>query len=76
VIGDRLGLFTAMADGMPVTSEGLGERTGLSERYVREWLLTMAASGYVTYVGCGFGPSRELGHSGRDPEPFGPHVRR
>jgi 2-polyprenyl-3-methyl-5-hydroxy-6-metoxy-1,4-benzoquinol methylase len=56
VIGDRLGLFAAMADGVPVTSEGLGEGTGLAERYVREWLLTMAASGYVTYVGGGSGP--------------------
>lgn len=48
-IGDRLGLFTAMADSGPVTSEELADRTGLQERYVREWLAAMAAAEYVTY---------------------------
>jgi len=37
-IGDRLGLFRAMADGKPLTSEELAQRTNLNERYVREWL--------------------------------------
>ncbi len=49
VLGERLGLFSAMADGEPVTPEALSERTQTSERYVREWLSAMAASGYVTY---------------------------
>lgn len=49
VIGDRLGLFRAMADGNPVTPADLAERTGTSERYVREWLNANAAGGYVEY---------------------------
>ena len=35
-LGDRLGLFTALRDGGPATSEQLSARTGLVERYVRE----------------------------------------
>jgi SAM-dependent methyltransferase len=49
VIGDRLGLYRAMADGHPVTPEKLAERTGTDPRYVREWLSNQAAGGYVTY---------------------------
>jgi 2-polyprenyl-3-methyl-5-hydroxy-6-metoxy-1,4-benzoquinol methylase len=48
-IGDRLGLFKDLAEGGPATSAGLAERTGLYERYVREWLGGMAAAGYLTY---------------------------
>jgi SAM-dependent methyltransferase len=56
LLGDRLGLFTALAAGEPVNSEELAERTGLAERYLREWLLAMAAAGYVTYTDGGSGP--------------------
>jgi SAM-dependent methyltransferase len=49
VIGERLGLFKALADGTPVTPAELAARTDTAERYVREWLSAMAASGYVTY---------------------------
>ena len=49
VIGDRLGLYRAMADARPVTPAQLAERTGTTERYVREWLSNQAASGYVEY---------------------------
>jgi SAM-dependent methyltransferase len=49
VIGDRLGLYRAMADGGPVTPEELAERTGTDARYVREWLSNQAAGGYVNY---------------------------
>ncbi|HTP21613.1 MAG TPA: class I SAM-dependent methyltransferase [Solirubrobacteraceae bacterium] len=49
VIGDRLGLYRAMADGDPVTAEELAERTGTDSRYVREWLSNQAAGGYVSY---------------------------
>jgi SAM-dependent methyltransferase len=49
VIGDRLGLYRAMADGEPVTAEELAQRTGTDARYVREWLSNQAAGGYVTY---------------------------
>jgi SAM-dependent methyltransferase len=49
VIGDKLGLYRAMADGEPVTSAELAESTGTSERYVREWLNANAASKYIEY---------------------------
>ncbi len=49
VIGDRLGLYRAMADGEPVTPSALAARTGTDERYVREWLSNQAAGGYVGY---------------------------
>lgn len=48
-IGDRLGLWQALASVPTVTSEELAERTGLSERYLREWLAAQAAAGYVLY---------------------------
>jgi SAM-dependent methyltransferase len=48
-IGDRLGIFKAMADGTPFTTGQLAERTGLNERYLREWSATMAAAGYLDY---------------------------
>jgi 2-polyprenyl-3-methyl-5-hydroxy-6-metoxy-1,4-benzoquinol methylase len=52
LLGDRLGLFTALADaGSPVTAGEFAKHTGLSERYLQEWLLAMAAAGYVTYAG-------------------------
>ncbi|HEX8627856.1 MAG TPA: methyltransferase domain-containing protein [Catenuloplanes sp.] len=50
MIGERLGLWRALADGRPVTSAQLAERTGTSERYVREWLSAMTAHGYLTYA--------------------------
>jgi SAM-dependent methyltransferase len=53
VIGDRLGLYRAMADGEPVSSEELAERTGTDPRYVREWLCNQAAGGYVSYDASG-----------------------
>jgi SAM-dependent methyltransferase len=49
VIGDRLGLYRAMAGVGPLSSTELAEKTGLAERYVREWLNTQAAGGFVTY---------------------------
>ncbi len=48
-IGDRLGIFKAMAGSGPVTSDELAELTGLSERYLREWLGSMATAEYVVY---------------------------
>jgi SAM-dependent methyltransferase len=48
-IGDKLGLYRAMAGAGPLTSQELADRTGTNERYVREWLSNQAASGYVTY---------------------------
>ena len=46
VIGDRLGLYRALAEG-PATPSELADRTGTAERYVREWLRGQAADGYV-----------------------------
>jgi SAM-dependent methyltransferase len=48
-IGDRLGLYKAMACAGPITSTTLAQRTGTTERYVREWLGNQAAGGYVIY---------------------------
>ncbi len=48
-LGDRMGLFKDLAARGPATSGELAGRTGLSERYVREWLGGMFAAGYLTY---------------------------
>jgi SAM-dependent methyltransferase len=49
VLGDQLGLYKAMADGKPMTAEGLAAKTGFKERYVREWLSAQAAAEYIDY---------------------------
>jgi len=49
VLGDRLGLYKAMAGAGPVTAAELAKRTRTAERYVGEWLNAQAAAGYVTY---------------------------
>jgi 2-polyprenyl-3-methyl-5-hydroxy-6-metoxy-1,4-benzoquinol methylase len=49
VIGDKLGLYKAMAAAGSVTPGDLARTTGTTERYVREWLNAQAASGYVAY---------------------------
>jgi 2-polyprenyl-3-methyl-5-hydroxy-6-metoxy-1,4-benzoquinol methylase len=46
-LGERLGLYRALAEGGPATSSELAERTGTVERYVREWLEHHAASGLL-----------------------------
>ncbi|MDZ5620210.1 methyltransferase domain-containing protein [Nocardioides sp. HM23] len=48
-LGDRLGIWRELASGGRFTSSQLAERCGLAERYVREWLSTQAAGGYVEY---------------------------
>ena len=48
-LGDRTGLFKDLAEHGPATSGELASRTGLSERYVREWLGGMFAAGYLSY---------------------------
>lgn len=48
-IGDKLGLYKAMAFAGPLNSAELAERTGTNERYVREWLINQAAGGYIEY---------------------------
>jgi 2-polyprenyl-3-methyl-5-hydroxy-6-metoxy-1,4-benzoquinol methylase len=49
VMGDKLGLYRALAGSGALSPLELAERTGTSERYVREWLNAQAAGGYVTY---------------------------
>ncbi len=48
VIGERLGLYKALAEG-PMTSAELAAKTHTDERYLREWLSSQAAVGYITY---------------------------
>src|ERR1700730_4096079 len=49
LIGDKLGLYRAMGDGVPVTPAELAKKTGTAERYVREWLNANAAGQLVQY---------------------------
>lgn len=49
IIGEKLGLYRALAAAGPLDSQALADRTGTNERYVREWLAAQAASGYVNY---------------------------
>src|SRR5271165_3140983 len=49
VMGDKLGLYRALAGAGGLTPVELARRTGVSERYVREWLNAQAAGGYVEY---------------------------
>jgi len=48
VIGEKLGLYKALASG-PMTSAELAAKTSTDERYLREWLSSQAAGGYITY---------------------------
>jgi hypothetical protein len=52
VLGDKLGLYTALADGGPATPGELADRTGCDERYLQDWLCAQVASGY-----CGHDPA-------------------
>src|SRR4051812_9349299 len=49
VMGDQLGLYRELAGVGGLTPVELARRTGVAERYVREWLNAQAAGGYVTY---------------------------
>jgi SAM-dependent methyltransferase len=48
VIGENLGLYKALADG-PLSVAQLAAKTSTDERYLREWLASQAAGGYITY---------------------------
>ncbi|WP_331374655.1 class I SAM-dependent methyltransferase [Sinorhizobium chiapasense] len=48
-LGNRLGLYKALAGAGPLTSNELANRADCAERYVREWLGSQVAGGYVTY---------------------------
>ncbi|MFE0098392.1 class I SAM-dependent methyltransferase, partial [Streptomyces sp. NPDC059015] len=73
VIGHRLGLYQALADG-PATPEQFAERTGCHQRYLTEWLCGQAAGGYVEYdPGTGtFSLTEEQAYCLADPE--GPNL--
>src|SRR3984957_3277222 len=49
LIGDKLGLYKAMAGAGPMTSAEVAAKTNTTERYVREWLSARAAGGFVIY---------------------------
>jgi SAM-dependent methyltransferase len=48
-IGDQTGIYRTLADGVPRRSAELADETGVDRRYLREWLCSNAANGYVTY---------------------------
>lgn len=50
IMGVKLGLYKALAQAGAMSSEQLAERSGVRERYVREWLAAQAASGFVDYA--------------------------
>jgi SAM-dependent methyltransferase len=49
IVGDKLGLYRAMAGAGAISSADLAAKTGTDERYVREWLAAQAAAGYLEY---------------------------
>ena len=49
ILGSKLGFYKGLAEAGPLSSDGLSQRTGIKERYVREWLSAQAASGFVEY---------------------------
>ena len=49
ILGEKLGLYKAMAGGAPIDAAELAAKTNTDERYVREWLCAQAASGFVQY---------------------------
>ena len=48
-LGDKLGLYKAMTGTGPLSSQELARRSGCAERYVREWLNSQVAGGYIDY---------------------------
>ncbi|QDS86615.1 hypothetical protein EC9_07880 [Rosistilla ulvae] len=48
-LGDKLGLYRALAKDGPLSAGMLAEKTGTTERYVREWCAAQAGSGYIEY---------------------------
>jgi 2-polyprenyl-3-methyl-5-hydroxy-6-metoxy-1,4-benzoquinol methylase len=59
-LGDRLGLYGALADGGPMTAAELAAAANLNERYVREWLEQQAASDLLDVVADGDGAARRF----------------
>jgi 2-polyprenyl-3-methyl-5-hydroxy-6-metoxy-1,4-benzoquinol methylase len=53
IVGDRLGLFTALADGRPASADELAARAAVDQRYALEWLRGMHAAGTLELDGAG-----------------------
>ena len=49
MLGDRLGMYKALSEQGPMTSNELAEKTNTSERYIREWLASQNAADYLSY---------------------------
>jgi hypothetical protein len=49
LLGDKFGLYKALASNGPLTSAELASRTGTAPRYVREWAAAQAAGGYINF---------------------------
>lgn len=49
LIGDKLGLYKALAEYGPMNSQELAEKTDTVERYIREWLINQGAGGFIDY---------------------------
>jgi SAM-dependent methyltransferase len=69
VVGHRLGLYRALAEG-PATPDQLAQRSGCHPRYLAEWLAGQAAGGYVTYdaASATFSLSEEQAFALTDPD--------
>ncbi|HTR90454.1 MAG TPA: class I SAM-dependent methyltransferase [Trebonia sp.] len=67
VVGDRLGLYRALAEAGPSTAAELAARTGTDERYVAEWLAGQAAGGYLEYGDGRFSMTAEQAFALADP---------
>jgi 2-polyprenyl-3-methyl-5-hydroxy-6-metoxy-1,4-benzoquinol methylase len=52
-LGDRMGLYQVMNGAGPLTSDELARKTGLHERWIREWLMGQAAADLISYRGEG-----------------------
>src|SRR3954464_774640 len=78
ITGAKLGLYRALADIGPATSDELAERLDLSERYVREWLAAQAASGFVDYEDNGgrfsMSPEQKLALADEDSPVYAPSA--
>lgn len=65
-LGDRLGLYRALADSGPASAAELAEAAGIHERYAREWLEQQAASAFVDVIDGGDGIQRFALPAGHD----------
>ena len=60
IVGDRLGLFAALADGEPASADELAQRANVDPRYALEWLRGMHAAGTLELAGDGPGACENL----------------